>query len=181
MPAARNRSARSVSRLPIAAAASLLCLALAAPAGAEQLGVFKDWTAHKVDVDGNPICFVESRPASLDAAPSGRDAEDVRVTVTHRPSRGIFSALLFETGYPLDDKVLAEIAIDGDVYYMGSEPNGYFYVTEAKDERRLLDAMKAGLRLEATGTRSDGSTSTDAYSLSGITAALNAIDQACPQ
>lgn len=181
MPEARNRAIPKSLRLPLSAAAALLCAALAAPAGAEQLGVFKDWTAHKVMVDDNPICFVESRPTALDAQPSGRDAEDVRVTVTHRPSRGIFSALLFETGYPLDDSVLAEIAIDGDVYYMGSEANGYFYVTEAKDERRLLEAMKAGLRLEAKGTRSDGSTSTDAYSLSGITAALGEIDKACPQ
>ncbi len=178
MPEARNRALPTT--LPLALAAALLC-ALAAPAGADQLGVFKDWTAHKVEVDGKPICFAETRPTKLDAEPKGRDAASVRLTVTNRPSRGIYDALLFETGFPLDDKVLAEIAIDEDVYYMGSHADGYFYVTEQKDERRLLEAMKAGLRLEAKGTRADGSSSSDVYSLSGVTAALTAIDKACPK
>jgi hypothetical protein len=40
--------------------------------------------------------------------------------------------------------------------------------------------MKAGTRMIVTGISDKGSKTTDTYSLSGFTAALNAIGRACP-
>lgn len=156
-------------------------LALPASAGAKELGVFKDWAAHQLETDGGTICFMESRPTTLDAKPDGRKPEAVRLTVTHRPAKQVFHAVLFETGYPLDDKVLADIAIDGNLYKMGTDAGGYFYLSELKDELALIDAMKGGSKMTAKGTMPDGTPVSDAYSLSGFTAALKAIDEACPK
>jgi hypothetical protein len=127
----------------------LLLLALPGAAGAKELGVFKDWAAHQLDSDSGTICFMESRPSALDAKPADRKAETTRVTVTHRPKKGVFHALLFETGYPLDDKVLAEIAIDGNVYKMGTDAGGYFYLSEIKDEQAAAGRDEG--RLQAGG------------------------------
>jgi len=175
---ARVRRLAPFSLLPLL---PLLLLALPAGAGAKELGVFKDWTAHQLDSDSGTICFMESRPKTLDAKPADRKAETTRVTVTHRPKKGVFYALLFETGFPLDDKVLADIAIDGNVYKMGTDAGGYFYLSEIKDELALLDAMKGGSKLVAKGTMPDGTPVSDSYSLSGFTAAMKAIDEACPK
>ncbi len=167
---------------PLPTLAALLLLAgLAAPADAKELGVFKDWVAHQIDSDAGSICFMETRPSALDAKPASRKAGTTRVTVTHRPQKDIFFALLFETGYPLDDKVLADIDIDGNVYKMGTDAGGYFYLSESKDELALLDAMKHGSKLVAKGTMPDGTPVSDGYSLAGFTAAMKAIDEACPK
>lgn len=172
---------RFLPRSAATLAAALLSFALAAPAGAAELGVFRDWTAHKLDVEGGAICFMESRPTKTDAKPADRKADGTRVTVTNRPGKKTFNALLFETGYPLDDKVLADISIDGNVYKMGTDAGGYFYVSETKDEMALIDAMRGGNRLIAKGTMPDGTPVSDTYSLSGFTAALKAITEACPK
>lgn len=153
----------------------------ALPAAAESLGTFKDWTAHKLEVEGQAICFMESRPTDLAAKPAGRDPQLVRVTITHRPARSIRHALVFETGYAVEAGVLAEIDIDGNPYAMGTDAAGYFYVTKPADEQKLIDAMKGGLKLKAKGVTTDGTPVEDLYSLSGFTAAMNAIDKACPE
>jgi invasion protein IalB len=151
------------------------------PAAAESLGTFKDWTAHRLEVEGQSVCFMESRPTQLAAKPAGRDPALVRVTITHRPARSIRHALVFETGYAIEPGVLAELDIDGNPYAMGTDAAGYFYVTKPEDERKLLDAMKGGLKLTAKGVAADGTPVADLYSLSGFTAAMNAINAACPE
>lgn len=171
----------SARRLLPLAAALLLALPAGTPALGKELGVFKDWVAHQLDSDSGAICFMESRPTALDAKPAERKTDGTRVTVTHRPKKGVFHALLFETGFPLDDKVLADIAIDGNLYKMGTDAGGYFYLSESKDEQALLDAMKGGSKLVAKGTMPDGTPISDSYSLSGFTAAMKAIDEACPK
>jgi hypothetical protein len=176
MPSVRLAQ-RSLAVLVLSAALS----APALPAAAESLGTFKDWAAHKLEVEGQTICFMESRPTALAPKPAGREAADVRVTITHRPARSIRHALVFETGYPLDPDVLAVVTIDGNPYAMGTDAEGYFYVTKSDDERKLLDAMKGGRKLVAKGVMQDGTPIEDSYSLSGFTAAMNAIDKACPE
>jgi len=176
MPPVRHAK-RILAALALGAALS----APALPAAAEALGTFKDWSAHKLDVDGQAICFMESRPTQLSPKPAGRDAAKVRVTITHRPAKSIRAALVFETGFPLNPDVLAVISIDGNPYAMGTDADGYFYVTKPDDERKLLNAMKSGLKLTAKGVAQDGTPIEDSYSLSGFTAAMNAIDKACPK
>lgn len=171
------------SRRSVATAAALLGAALlaAGPASAKELGTFKDWVAHQLETDGGTICFMETRPKTLDAKPADRKTDGTRLTVTHRPAKKVFHAILFETGYPLDEKVLADISIDGNVYKMGTDAGGYFYLSEVKDELTLIDAMKGGSKMTVKGTMPDGTPVSDAYSLSGFTAALKAIDDACPK
>lgn len=176
-----NRTRRSLASGLLALVASAAFFLPLGVAEAKELGTFRAWTAYEIEVQGQKVCFVESRPSRLDAKPGGRKAEAVRVTVTHRPARSTWSALLFETGYGLDEKVLADIAIDGNVYKMGTDAGGYFFVSETRDEQRLIDAMKAGSSLVAKGTMPDGTPISDTYSLLGFTAALNAIDRACPK
>ncbi|HAQ36203.1 MAG TPA: hypothetical protein DCQ53_12705, partial [Alphaproteobacteria bacterium] len=53
------------------------------------------------------------------------------------------------------------------------------FVEETEDERRLVRAMKAGavMRVEATSQR--GTATAYEFSLSGITAALNRVEELC--
>jgi len=50
----------------------------------------------------------------------------------------------------------------------------------AGDETGFVAALKAGSSLVVKGTSGRGTETTDTYSLSGTTAAMQAIDTACP-
>ena len=47
-------------------------------------------------------------------------------------------------------------------------------------EAALVEAMKKGTKMTVTGTSQRGTVITDTYSLSGVTAALDAIAKECP-
>ena len=51
----------------------------------------------------------------------------------------------------------------------------------ADAEKRLVEAMKKGSLMTVQGRSSRGTLTTDKYSLSGISAALDRIAQECPQ
>jgi hypothetical protein len=82
--------------------------------------------------------------------------------------------------------------IAGYTFKQGSEPvvtinrRKYKFYTEGdaawvfqKDESELVKQMKAGSTMVVQGTSSRGTLTTDTYSLSGITASLQAIDKEC--
>ena len=56
--------------------------------------------------------------------------------------------------------------------------DGAWADTTAK-EKQIVAAMKNGTKLSVTGTSWKGTETTDNYSLSGITAAMDKIDSAC--
>lgn len=49
----------------------------------------------------------------------------------------------------------------------------------SEEDRKLVKAMKAGSKMVVVGYSSRGTKTTDTYSLSGFTAAYNAISKAC--
>ena len=51
---------------------------------------------------------------------------------------------------------------------------------DPRDDNKLVRAMKGGLNMVVTGRSTRGTKTTDTYSLLGFTAAMNAIDKACP-
>ena len=79
--------------------------------------------------------------------------------------------------------------VDGKAYPMKSiadDPGTNIVDSEAAwlastdDEAGFVGALKAGSQLVVKGTSGRGTETTDTYSLSGITAAMQAIDAACP-
>jgi hypothetical protein len=53
-------------------------------------------------------------------------------------------------------------------------------VENPADEGVLVAAMRSGSTMSVQGTSSRGTVSTDTYSLSGVSAALDAIAKECP-
>ena len=52
-------------------------------------------------------------------------------------------------------------------------------MANAAEEQRLVGAMKAGTRMTVKGVSQRGTNTSYSYSLSGITAALDAVAKAC--
>ena len=79
--------------------------------------------------------------------------------------------------------------IDGKAWPMKSIPDDpsttiidseAAWLASTEDEPAFVTAMKSGTNLVVKGTSGKGTQTTDTYSLGGVTAALAAIDKACP-
>ena len=95
-------------------------------------------------------------------------------------------------GYPMKpttDSFFHSAAIDGKSWPMKSIPDDpatpvidseAAWLSSMDDEAGFVAALKKGSKLVVTGTSIKGTKTTDTYSLAGVTAAMDAIDKACP-
>ena len=172
-----RRSARPLFLAAAVMGAGLFFTALQ-PAAAQDtvLGKFKDWTAHSYSEPDSKVCNIWSRP--IDSKPANVRRGDIYAFVTHRPGVNSRSAVSFQMGYPLRPGEPVSLQIGNRKFNLTAEGEAAF--AEAQDEPTITNAMRRGNRMVVRGTSTRGTRTTDTYSLSGVTAAHNAINTACP-
>ena len=152
-------------------------------------------TSEPTQVNGKPI---NRDPAHFliihrDKAPAinadGSAAKDAKGNPVFRKVRNEVQTLM---GYPLQptsDSFTHSADVDGKSYPMKSIPddpatpikdNQAAWLASMDDETGFVAALKKGSKLVVHGTSAKGTKTTDTYSLGGITAAMDAIDKACP-
>ena len=165
--------------VPAAVFAGLLATAGVATAQTpKQIGVFNDWAAFEVTEKDGKACYIASAPQ--DKQPDNVKRGDVWAIVTHRPWKGVRSELSIYTGYPYKGGSKVNLVVDGGQNHELYTHEETAWAQNANEDLDIAKAMKAGSSMIVTGTSSRGTTTTDRYSLSGFTAAHQAIDKACP-
>jgi len=82
-------------------------------------------------------------------------------------------------GYTFQPDSDVTVDIDGQKFKMFTrEDNAWF--NDRNSEAAFIEAMKAGTTMVVKGTSSRGTVIDDTYSLSGVTAGLDAIAKGCP-
>ncbi|MEM8797373.1 MAG: invasion associated locus B family protein [Pseudomonadota bacterium] len=137
---------------------------------------FNDWAAYSVDSENGKVCYVASQPKNQQ--PSGVNRDPVFFMISHWQGRDVRNEASVIIGYPFaeNSKLVAEI--DGDSFSMFTKGDGA-WIENVAEETRLVEAMKAGRQMVVTGQSRRGTTTTDTYSLSGVTAAIRRIDSVC--
>jgi Invasion associated locus B (IalB) protein len=141
----------------------------------KKLGSFKDWDAYTYTAPDSKVCFAFSEPKKSEASKKAkRDA--IRFIVTNHPGKKVKGQVSTIIGYPFKEGTEVKLLIDdksfalypvGDTAWAGDEDDA------------IVAAMKAGTTLKVSGTSWKGTETTDNYSLSGISAAIDEIDKAC--
>ncbi len=166
----------------VAAAAVGASAPAAAQSSAEKIDTFRDWSAFSSTAPGDKICFIASQPteSQYSQTVSGRDPAFFQVTSV--PAQNIRNEASVVVGFTILTTADVTVDIDGTKFRMfldSSQPDTAWAVPE--QEAQLVDAMKQGTRMTVTATSSPRKTVvTDTYSLSGVTAALDKVTQACP-
>ena len=159
------------------ALAFVLSVPLVTTATADKsLGTFKVWSAMTFDEDDKTVCMMWSQPEKAEGKYKKRG--EIFVFVTHRPGDREMNKVSFETGYTFKEASEVRVIIDGKPYTLytdGSTAWSY----DVKDDVRMVKAMRAGRTMVMEGVSSRGTQTRDTYSLSGFTAAHNAINKAC--
>ncbi|WP_040485334.1 invasion associated locus B family protein [Lutibaculum baratangense] len=167
----------TLARLALAAMALAIgaggALAQSAPT---PLGQFNDWAAYSGQNSGNKVCYILSQPKSSE--PQGVNRDPIYFFVTARPGQDVDSEVSIIMGYPLQPNSTPTVTVDGTSFDLFAK-NDSAWVANAAEERRLVAAMRAGRDMSVRGTSTRGTNTTDTYSLSGVTAAHNRIQQEC--
>lgn len=156
-------------------AVALGLAAASAMAAQQTLGSFQDWTAF-TDGSERRICYVGSVPKKKEGNYTVRG--DTYVLATHRPNEKVFGEISVEAGYTYKPGSEVEINIDGQTFKLFTQ-GGNAWAYDEKADRALVDAMRAGRQMIVKGTSTRGTLTTDTYSLSGFSGALQSIDKAC--
>jgi hypothetical protein len=141
-------------------------------------GEFGDWKAYVSTAEGSKLCFVAAQPqrSSYSQSISGRDPAFFMVTSS--PARNLVNETSTIIGYAFKANSPVTIDIAGNKYEMFTV-NDTAWMSPEGNEAALVKAMIAGASMSVQGMSSRGTTTTDVYSLSGITAALDAIAREC--
>ncbi len=170
---------RSVIPLCAGACALFLPLCPLPAAGAAKAGVidtFKAWTAFTQTEGGKKVCFVGSAPEKAEGKYKKRD--DPYVLVTHRPAEKSVGVVSVRAGYTYKKGSEVEVNIDGQRFVLFTDA-GNAWAYDSGVDRVLVRAMKDGLSMIVVGMSARGTLTTDIYSLSGFTAAYDAVTKAC--
>lgn len=169
------------ARILLTAAIALFGTAAAAqPQAASSIGTFKQWNAYTSNEADGKMCFVATQPSASKYEPDNVKSRDpVFFMVTSIPAKKIKNEASTIIGYTFKEGTKVTVEIDGAKFTMFTDKDSA-WIENPSQEGALIDAMKKGTRMSVLGTSRRGTLTTDSYSLSGITAALDAIAKECP-
>jgi hypothetical protein len=146
---------------------------------ATQIGTFKQWNAYTHSEAEGKVCYIASQPSDTKYSSPIKQRDPAFFLVTTRPAANTRNEASTIIGYPFkaDSKVIVDV--DGQKFTMFTQNDGA-WMEDTGQEAALIAAMQSGTKMTVTGTSRRGTEITDTYSLSGVTAALNAIGKECP-
>jgi invasion protein IalB len=164
-------------------AAGAVCIILAmttAPAVAQEVKLlekYNDWSVYTADGDGK-VCFAVSQPKS--SSPKNVRRGPIYFYVAGYPKDKVAGEISVKMGYPFPPGGKATVTIGSNSFELFTKDEGAF-VEKTEDEAKLVDAMKAGNAMTVKGRSARGTDTSDNYSLSGATAALERIAKECAE
>ena len=139
-------------------------------------GAHRDWRVFTRGEGDSQVCYALSRPQ--EALPSNVDHGEVFFLVASWQSGAAANQPSFLAGYPLRPDSPPRVRVGSDRFQMFvSEQEGF--LEETGEESQLVRAMRRGsdMRVEATSNR--GTATAYTFSLLGVTAALEQVDDLC--
>ncbi len=171
----------AAATLTLAAAATAVTAPQAAAQTANRVDAKKDWSVFTAD-DGGKVCWIVTKPTRSTAKRGGKPVSvkrgDIYLMVSVRPNRGVKNEVSMIAGYPFKPGSTVTAKIGSDGYEMFTEGEGAWLASAEVDDR-MVRAMKRGATAVLTGTSSRGTVTTDTFSLSGFTAALETAQDLC--
>jgi invasion protein IalB len=140
------------------------------------LGEFGDWSAYTYNAADTKVCYVSSRPKASEPKTAKRDP--IFFLVTHMPGRSVRGEVSTIIGYPFKKESSVQLAIDEAKFEMRTDADGA-WAEDAATDKKIVATMKGGKAMTLQGTSWRGTVTIDTYSLTGLSAAMAKIDEAC--
>lgn len=148
----------------------------AAPGQPAEIGKYNAWNAYAATAKGGKVCYALAQPASR--KPGGLNRDPAYFFVSNRPKENVRNEISIVIGFPVKQDSKVELEVDGADYELYTRADGAF-MQSAEEEKKLVAALKRGRSMTVKSVSTRGRTTTDAYPLSGLSAALDRIDRDC--
>ncbi len=162
---------------PKAAAAKKPAPAPAAETKAKLLERINDWTVFVYEDANGRVCFAASAPT--DMQPKSVKRNSVIFYVTTWQKDGVRNEVSVRQGYAMKANATATVTVGNQNFTLTALDDKAFSKDPA-EERKLVAAMEAGGPMVVKATTAKGSATTDQYSLDGMAAAVQKMQEACP-
>ena len=150
----------------------------------EPVAKFGDWA---VFVAGSPKeCYLGTLPTSSSAKRGGKtvtvERGDIRLYVTYRPADSVVNEISFKSGYPLKAGSTVKMAVGSKIYNLNpgtGDSSGWAWPASPSEDGAVVAALRKGAKATVTALSARGTTTSDVFSLIGITAALGDAEARC--
>ena len=147
-----------------------------------QVAAKEDWYVYTGE---NPTeCWAVSIPKSIVNTRDGREVNatrgEIQLMVFFRPAQSVSQQVAFSGGYPFRDGSTVTVDIGGTKFEMFTQGEWAWLPNQSEDDK-IVNAMKRGATATVVGVSSRGTTTTDTFSLTGFTAAVEDAATRCNQ
>lgn len=136
----------------------------------------RDWNAFTSASGAAKTCYAIASPQKKE--PATLDHGNVFFFISTRLADKIQNEPSFQVGYAFKEGSQVLIDIDGAKFTLFTKGDGA-WIDGTAEEQKLVAAMKKGRQLTAQGTSRRGNATTYAFSLAGISGALDAVAKEC--
>lgn len=137
---------------------------------------YGDWGAYAAKGAKARTCYALATPK--ERLPVGLKRDPAYLFVSQRPAEGVRNEISFVMGFDVKPGSAPKAEV-GNVSFelVAKGPN--LWIKNAADEARALDAMRKGAGIVVKALSLRGNLTTDSYSLSGLTQALERVQKEC--
>lgn len=136
----------------------------------------RDWNAFTSAAGSAKTCYAIASPQKKE--PATLDHGNVFFFVTTRLADKIQNEPSFQVGYPFKEGSQVIVDVDGAKFTLFTKGDGA-WIDGTAEEQKLVAAMRKGRQLTAQGTSRRGNATSYAFSLAGISGALDAVGKEC--
>lgn len=154
--------------------------AVAIPGGGKalELGKYGDWGAYSTQGAKGKVCYALGQPK--DRQPSGLKRDPGYLFISTRPGEGVRGEVSFIFGFPLKDSAPDAVAEAGATSFGLITKGENAWVRNAAEESQLVETMRKSAKLVIKVPSKKGNATSDTYSLSGLSQALDRVKKECP-
>ena len=142
----------------------------------KKMGKHKDWETYIINSEKGKVCFAQSKPVLQAPKTSEREA---RLFITFRPNENIKNEISLTAGYEFNKQNSITASSGKYKYKFDISQEQFAWMTDNKQEKKMINTMKKGSRIMVKGYNKKGSQTIDHYSLLGFTKAYNATKANC--
>ncbi len=169
-----------VARL-VAVLTSITALSVVSPtpllaASDTLIGEFDQWSAHHYQESGKMVCYAVSEP--IKSVGKYKKRGKIYAFVTRRSGVENHGEFNITTGYSFKVKSTPKAQIGGQRFNLIIAKDRA-WASDSVADKKLILAMRRGLKMIVRGVSSRGTRTTDTYSLVGFTAAYKAMSKKC--
>jgi len=140
------------------------------------VGKFGDWEVLNSSCK-DKICYALGAPQKRQPEGKLKDAK-ANIFVSTRPSENVRNEIAINLGYATKENGAATADVDGNNFELVTMKESAWLKNPAQ-EKEFVETMKHGAKLVVKASSAKGTSSTDTYSLKGLSEALARVQQEC--